>query len=128
MATSMRFCPLCDCFLWMELDEEDKLQFHCRNCANVIQHSETHSLCVMDTNYIEEKTNFQQYMTKFLKHDPTLPRVKNIECVNGSSCTKPADKGNEVIFVKYDATQMKYLYHCVYCDAFWKSDNAKQAN
>ena len=27
---------------------------------------------------------------------------------------------NEVIYIKYDNDEMKYLYYCVHCDNFWK--------
>ena len=29
---------------------------------------------------------------------------------------------NEVIYIKYDNENMKYLYYCVYCEKFWKLD------
>ena len=117
-----KFCELCDCFLWIELNDNNKLQYRCKNCDNVIEYNDTTSLCVLDNNYIDDDTSYNQYVTKYLKHDPTLPRVNNIVCIN-KDCGKPKDEENEVIFVKYDFANMKYLYHCVFCDTFWKSEN-----
>jgi aspartate carbamoyltransferase regulatory subunit len=117
-----KFCSICECFLWLELNDENELVYHCKNCDNIIKHTDTtSSLCVMDNNYMEDNTNYRQYVTKYLKHDPTLPRVNNIKCPN-TQCNKPSNEEDEVIFVKYDFQNMKYLYHCTFCEKFWKSD------
>jgi hypothetical protein len=102
------------------LNEESKLVYHCKNCDNTEIPAGDTSLCVMDNSYIDDDTNYKQYMNKYLKYDPTLPRVNNIPCQN-PKCNKPQNSPNEVIFVKYDFENMKYMYHCVYCEEFWKS-------
>lgn len=118
--TTTQFCPLCDCYLWLKLDDEtNKLQFECKNCNNIIDHQHEKSLCVLSTEFSDDDSTYQQYINKYLKHDPTLPRVNNIKCVN-PACTKSPGDENEVIFVKYDFANMKYLYHCVHCEHFWK--------
>ncbi len=118
----MKFCDLCDNMLYLKLSEEDKkLLYHCKNCNNTIKEETTGSVCVLDNNYIDDNTNYRQYINKYLKHDVTLPRVSNITCPN-KSCTKPKDAENKVIFLKYDYDNMKYLYHCNYCETFWKSE------
>lgn len=121
---SAKFCSMCECYLWLELDEENKLTYHCKNCGNQEEHTNTlESLCVLDNNYIDDNTSYTQYTTKFLKYDPTLPRVNNIECANSSCPTHHGDAEKEVIFVKYDFENMKYLYHCVHCNEFWRSSS-----
>lgn len=115
----MKFCSICDNFLYIKLDDEQKMMYHCKNCNNTEVTTTTGSLCIMDNNYIDDDTNYKQYINKYIKHDPTLPRVKNITCIN-ESCTKPPEKNNEIIYVKYDFENMKYMYHCVFCKHFWK--------
>jgi len=117
----MKFCNLCNNFVYIKLDDDNRLQYHCKNCNNIIENTETKSICVLDNNYIDDETNYKQYVNKYLKHDPTLPRVNNIKCVN-KHCTKQDNEDNEVIFVKYDFTNMKYMYHCTYCEHFWKTE------
>jgi hypothetical protein len=116
----MKFCPICDNFLYIKLDDDQKLVHHCKNCNYSSVNQETGSVCIMDNNYIDDNTNYQQYINRFLKYDPSLPRVNNIICSN-PQCSKAPEQENEIIFVKYDFNDMKYMYHCVYCNQFWKS-------
>ena len=117
----MKFCNLCHNFAYIKLDDDNHLQYHCKNCDNIIQNTETNSVCITENNFTSDEANYKQYINKYLKHDPTLPRVNNIQCVN-PKCTKKDDEENEVIFVKYDFIHMKYMYHCTYCDHFWKME------
>lgn len=117
----MKFCTFCDNFLYIKLDEQNKLQYNCKNCNNTITNEETGSICITDNNYIDDNTNYKQYVSKYIKHDPTLPRVTKIRCKN-EKCSKIDDDDNEIIFVKYDFANMKYMYCCTNCETFWKSE------
>jgi aspartate carbamoyltransferase regulatory subunit len=57
-------------------------------------------------------------MTPLLHEDPTLPRISNVPCPN-ATCDRPADRPNEVLYVKYDAKQLRFLYSCAYCKHMW---------
>ena len=105
---------------YVSLSEENDLEYYCKNC----DHKETHkknegSVCVIDDNKIDDFTKYSQYINKYVKYDPTLPRVDNIKCTN-QNCSKKEDAKNEVIYIKYDMLNMKYLYYCCHCDHFWK--------
>lgn len=78
-------------------------------------------IVVMSTDYADDQTSYKQYATPYLRYDPTLPRASDIECVRGRECTRPSDARREVMYVKYDPDNLKYLYHCLHCSAFWKS-------
>ena len=95
--------------------------YFCKSCDNREECDKSESICILDNNYIDDETNYRQYVNKYIKHDKTLPRVTNIECPN-DACTRPKDAPNEVIIIKYDFTNMKYLYCCEYCDNFWRSE------
>lgn len=122
----MKFCNICDNMLYMkETKEEDnmnlKLSYYCKNCN--FSTTEDESLlnkCIIDNNYIDDDTKYKQYVTTNIKYDPTLPRVNDIKCPN-TLCTKSSDKEDEVIYLKYDFTNMKYVYFCAHCETFWKS-------
>lgn len=147
----MRFCEVCNNMLYLSLHPQDdtRLMYHCKNCAyeedareerapdggggsgnNNDSGNDTNNdkrgaaTAVLGRNYIDDETKYQQYVTPYLKYDPTLPRLNTIECVN-PRCTKPPGKDNEVIYVAYDSTHLRFMYHCCFCETFWNSAAAR---
>ena len=117
----MRFCDHCNNFLYVDLDPENNLLYYCKNCSHkIIEKKENGSICVIQDNKVDDITRYSQFLNKNIKHDPTLPRVNNIKCTN-PNCTKKEADNNEIIYVKYDFVNMKYMYLCCYCDHFWKN-------
>lgn len=115
----MKFCSCCNNFMYVDLDEEKNLVYYCKNCNNKDVHQKTDgSICVIQDNKVDDLTRYSQYMNKNIKHDPTLPHVNNVKCPN-TKCTKKPDEDNDVIYIKYDFTNMKYLYFCCHCDQFY---------
>lgn len=116
----MKFCDQCQNMLYVDINPEKKLRFYCKSCGFESIDTSNKSVCIVDDNKISDYTRYSQYINKYLKYDPCMPRVNNIVCPN-PDCTKPADKENEVIYIKYDGVNMKYLYHCEYCEHFWNT-------
>jgi len=118
----MEFCKLCDNMLYIKrevTDEQDKLINYCKNCSKEIElKSDNKSILIFENNYEKEKINYKLFVNPYIKYDPTLPRVNNLVCPN-NKCTKKKNEDNEVIYIKYDNENMKYLYYCVYCEEFW---------
>ena len=116
----MDFCKLCENMLYIKT-EDNRLFNHCKNCSNSVEiDSNNKSIPIIENNYEEENINYHTFINPYIKHDPTLPRVNNIVCPN-VKCTKKKNEDNEVIFIKYDNENMKYLYYCLYCEKFWKN-------
>jgi DNA-directed RNA polymerase subunit M/transcription elongation factor TFIIS len=107
--------------LYVEVQEASSghsLKHYCKFCK-FSQEAEkgAKSMLISDKNHFNASENaYKNYMTPFIRYDTTLPRVNNIKCVNGK-CDAPQ---NEVIYIKYDSENMKYLYHCCHCGHFWK--------
>jgi len=80
-------------------------------------------MCIIDDNKVDDEILYQQYMSKYIKHDPTLPHVNNIPCTN-PDCSKPAEAEPDTVYIKYDHTKMKYAYMCCYCDHRWRLKNS----
>ena len=118
----MRFCDVCENMMYIMLDEENRLQYKCKNCMNMVDTSATgaEQSIVLRKSYIDDETKYKQFVNPNIKYDPTLPRVNAIPCAN-PKCTKPDDKENEVIYVKYDQENMRFVYYCCFCETFWKS-------
>lgn len=144
----MKFCSVCDNMMYMRLANDESaaadvvpesaeeappeaapaavaaLRFYCKNCGYAVDASSTDTKGKMlDTDYKDDQATYSQYATPHIVHDPTLPRVSNIPCPL-KGCTRPADVPNEVIYVKYDATNLRFLYYCCHCTRFWKSGQA----
>jgi hypothetical protein len=118
----MRFCDICDNVYFIKVNDEKDMVYFCKSCGNEeVQKKENGSICIIDDNKVNNTTKYAQYMNKFIKYDPTLPRVDNIACPN-LSCKKNKDQPNEVIYLKYDQINMKFLYHCCHCETFWSTD------
>lgn len=123
----MKFCNVCQNMLYIQVKRSDpqeaavmELHYNCKNCG--FSYSEERnrlSAAVLEHSYDEDKhTTFNQYITPYIKYDPTLPRVDNIECPNKECGNK---KRPEVIYMKVDSEAMKYVYYCCNCEHFWRS-------
>lgn len=118
----MKFCQVCSNVYFIKVNDEKDMVFFCKSCGNEeLQNKENGSVCIIDDNKVNDATKYSQYMNKYLKYDPTLPRVDNIPCTN-PSCTRKSNQPHEVIYLKYDHVKMKFMYHCTWCNHFWKLD------
>ena len=109
----MKFCTGCNNMYYIQISEDNgnNIIYYCRNCGNK-----------------KETQNFNHIINKYTKLDPTLPRIYNVKCPNiGCRTNAEHDKApTEVIYIRYDDINMKYLYMCTECDTTWKTDdNAK---
>jgi len=122
----MEFCEKCNNMLYINIESSDegnnKLKNYCKNCNFSKELPSDKSMAIIENVYEKtENINYKLFINPHIKHDPTLPRVNNIKCIN-KECTKKKEDMNEVIYIKYDNENMKYLYYCVHCGKFWKLD------
>lgn len=117
----MEFCENCENMLYFKVEGSDMLTKYCKNCNYSVSKSyEDDAVVIIENDFRDEKVIYSQYKNKNIIYDPTLPRVKNIVCTN-QNCSKHKDQENNVIYIKYDNKNMKYLYFCNYCEEFWAS-------
>ncbi len=112
------FCPTCKYYLYLDQDN-NILRRICRNCG--YQEEEKGGL-ILEID-LKEKTSegYKILMNEYTKQDPTLPHVNTIKCPN-SNCKSNGPNGErDVIYLKYDAINMKFLYICNICDTQWRS-------
>jgi hypothetical protein len=106
-------------------EEETVLSFYCRNCGHVDETTTTG--CVLNTQLQKKDQNYHHIVNQYTKFDPTLPRIYNIHCPN-IQCNSNTDKNAppaEIIFMRYDDANLKYIYICSVCDTTWKTDERK---
>jgi len=112
------FCNVCRYYMYLDQDG-DKLRRICRNCG--FQEEEKGGLVLeMD---LKEKTSegYKILMNEFTPLDPTLPHVNTIKCPNGECASNTSGKERDVIYLKYDTVNMKFLYICTVCETQWRS-------
>jgi DNA-directed RNA polymerase subunit M/transcription elongation factor TFIIS len=117
----MEFCSVCDNMLYYKVgDGENTLIKYCKNCNYIDKHTcEEEAIILIDNNMGADEQYYKQFKSKYIEYDPTLPRVNNISCKN-EKCPRKDPQENEVIYIKYDHMNMKYLYYCTHCKEFWR--------
>jgi DNA-directed RNA polymerase subunit M/transcription elongation factor TFIIS len=137
----MHFCSECHNMYYLKIRDDneevaDSLIYYCRNCGHEDETLTGESICVSDTQLRRSEQKFTNMVTEYTKYDPTLPRINTIKCPNqecssnqnapssqkGASLAEAANH-REVIYIRYDDINMKYVYLCVHCDTTWKTDN-----
>jgi DNA-directed RNA polymerase subunit M/transcription elongation factor TFIIS len=139
----MNFCPKCENYLYLEQGSEMKdvnvggntvkkeefwLNRRCKTCGYVEKDLKGG---LVNETVVQERASegYKILLNEFTRQDPTLPRVKTLPCPNttGDPATGkaicPTYKGTprDVIIIKYDAQNMKFLYICDVCGEQWRS-------
>jgi DNA-directed RNA polymerase subunit M/transcription elongation factor TFIIS len=91
----MKFCKTCENMYYIKIDDNNpnSLNFYCRNCGEV------------DTSY--NSNNITINKTQFNKDCLTNTNNKNKK---------------EIIYIRYDDINIKYVYLCSTCQTVWKSN------
>jgi len=118
MDTTMKFCPRCENLFYLTI-EEDTLQYTCKKCGMIENIEEDCTISNIFCN--QTRQNVQNSVNQYTKLDPTLPRINFLKCPN-STCVNHEDREDrEIIYVRYDNVQLKYIYICPKCDTVWES-------
>lgn len=123
----MHFCNKCHNMYYIRLssEEEDQLIYYCRNCGNEDTTLTKNNICVSKTQLIKSEQKYNHIINEYTKLDPTLPRTKNIKCPN-EKCNEEGEtkstENNEIIYLRYDNDNMKYIYLCSNCNYSWKNN------
>jgi DNA-directed RNA polymerase subunit M/transcription elongation factor TFIIS len=137
----MRFCKNCNNLYYIKLnDDEDeggeRLLYYCRKCGDkddTLMDS-MDNMCVSKSTKNDNDGSYKYIVNKYTKYDPTLPRLTGVKCPNIECKTNASGEGKEgkegkdhkikgeVLYLRYDDTNMRYVYICVDCDTIWKSN------
>jgi DNA-directed RNA polymerase subunit M/transcription elongation factor TFIIS len=134
----MHFCSVCNNMYYISVTPENELQYYCRNCGNIDNTVASENICVSKVNVKHSTTpqSFSQVVNKYTKLDPTLPRIHTMRCPNdecpsnegGGGAGAGAGAGarnkpkSEIIYVRYDDMNLKYVYLCAKCDKVWNTE------
>ena len=120
----MRFCSKCDNMYYIRINEEDsnKLVYYCRHCGNEDSTINVDNVFVSQTQIKSSKRTFSHFINKYTKLDPTLPRINTVLCPNSDCATNKEGVPREIIYIRYDDSNMKYVYLCSTCNTVWQTN------
>ena len=125
----MHFCSECHNMYYLKVTAEDanSLVYYCRNCGHTDNAPTTETICVSTTELKKKDQKFTHIINEYTKFDPTLPRINTIKCPNNECSTNKdgSEDTREVIYIRYDDINMKYIYLCSRCDKMWKTIDYK---
>ena len=125
----MDFCNVCDNMLYLKIDGEDNnnLSYFCRKCGETVSMGNENNMgekhCISKT-YIKQPSQHMYPINQYTKYDTTLPRKKEIKCPKAKCpihSNPKADDIYNVIYIRYDDKNMKFVYLCTECDRIWKN-------
>ncbi len=117
----MHFCSNCQNMYYIKISTEDlyKLTYYCRNCGQEDTLFTNENICISKINIKKDDQTFTNIINKYTKFDPTLPRINTILCPNKDCITNTEHKEKEIIYIRYDDINIKYIYLCSDCDTSW---------
>jgi len=130
----MHFCLICQNMYYISIqgDDSNKLVYYCRNCGHIDDDTrksilKSKNIFITQTNLKKKEQEFSHIINKYTKLDPTLPRVNNVLCPNDDCLTntEPDTNSKEIIIIRYDDKNMKYVSLCSICDTVWKTEENK---
>jgi DNA-directed RNA polymerase subunit M/transcription elongation factor TFIIS len=109
-------------YVKINVNNPNKLVYYCRNCGDENLLLSEENVTVSKTIIKKSQQSFSHIINKYTKLDPTLPRINNILCPNQDCITNKNEKEREIIYIRYDDINMKYIYLCSDCDTVWKTN------
>ena len=121
MSLLEHMCPKCDYYMPLKKAQDDTA--YARTCLNCGYLEEEKPGLVMET-VIQEKASetFSVVLNEYTKKDPRLPHITTLKCPNQTCPSRQAGgPKSDVIYIKYDVQNMKFLYICTHCDHQWRT-------
>jgi len=116
----MKVCPTCQNMYVMKLQADGKLLWRCLSCG--IEEEQVGGCLLMET-LVQERSSegYRILLNEFTRQDTTLPHTKSIKCSREGCASNGNGTERDIIYIKYDAVNMKYLYICNVCGESWRS-------
>ena len=123
----MHFCSNCQNMYYIKLGDDDcnSIIYYCKNCGNSDSNLLDTNKCILKENINKNDSKFDNFINEYTKLDITLPRINYIKCPNEKCNSNEASFDptlREILYIRYDDTNMKYLYLCSHCDYKWSTD------
>ena len=127
----MFFCENDGNMLRKKIKDDKKLIYYCQTCEAEYDVDEvtknknkSQNNCIFKQNYNHNNLSYKTYINENIFHDKTLPRI-NLKCINNKCPSNTEGKPREVIYIKYNQEEMKYVYACAHCKEVWTNTTLK---
>jgi ribA/ribD-fused uncharacterized protein len=121
--SAIRFCPVCRYYLYVEANtgQTESLYRFCRNCG--YRKADEKGGLVTEMMVQERAAEgYKILLNEFTRRDPRLPHIKkDVKCPDPACDSNHGKADPDVIYIKYDAINMLYLYICDICGHQWRS-------
>lgn len=114
-------------YIRIDAENPNRFVYYCRNCGDEDDKHSMKNVVITQTNLKKSNQEFGHIINQYTKLDPTLPRINNVLCPNDEcpTNTDPTNNEREIIYIRYDDTNMKYVSLCSTCDVVWKTEDNK---
>jgi DNA-directed RNA polymerase subunit M/transcription elongation factor TFIIS len=115
-------------YIRIDANNSNKLIYYCRKCGTEDELFDIDNVTIVKTEIKKSEDSFSHIINKYTKLDPTLPRTDKVLCPNKDCETNTEkDAKREIIYIRYNDTEMKYVYMCSTCDTVWKTNDSLSA-
>tara|TARA_B110000483_G_scaffold110551_1_gene134586 strand:+ start:306 stop:692 length:387 start_codon:yes stop_codon:yes gene_type:complete len=102
-----------------------KLEYACPHCGEVktidsTNVDETHMVYSKDYDQAMVETE-GDLINEYTKYDPTLPTIRIIPCPNELCISNATHIERDILYIRYNHKDLKYVYMCRHCNTTWKS-------
>jgi len=118
----MEFCEICNNLLYLRSNNDQNLEKYCRRCGFSKKEVAIKAFKVTSTIYSEDDLLYLQHKNRYLRYDPTLPRVQDAALICPNKECKGSKDKPQILYVKYHPVHMKYLYCCDDCGWIWRDE------
>ena len=129
----MNFCNKCDNMYYISIYDDKNLDdikkstliYYCKNCGNKDTTLDQHNICVSKSTINNKIQTIKGNINEYTKYDPTLPRINTIKCPNNNCQTNNEEnpEEREIIYIRVDDINKKYIYLCSTCNFTWNLNN-----
>lgn len=119
--SAIRFCTVCDNYLYLQVEgEKQVLQRICRNCG--FRDTEDQGGLVSEMHIEQRAAEGYTLINEFTLKDKRLPHLYNtMKCINDKCPSALPGKESDIVYIKYDIENLRYIYMCYICQATWRS-------
>ena len=107
----MKFCSECQNMYYIKINGEDAntLVYYCRFCGHEDNEPTDDGVVVLRTEYKKTEQQFSHMINRYIKHDPTLPRITNVKCPNeGCKSNGSGDKSHNSTDKSHNSTDKSH--------------------